>query len=237
MDDLPIGPLEPIRAEARAAGLVQIYYNEPSRVISFAPCDSESGGLTRLNVYYTTGTVATCLDHPREGQRQLFRRNVDMATLCELMREPRSHTGAGYHRRQRVKLEHSSQPAVPQLIQPLDEEAEARAQLERLYLEVADVGAVIAACVGRRQHMESQVAQRAEVRRLAEARRRENEQQTEAHRVETLRVAEARRQQTEAHRVETLRVAEARRQEDEHLAVLKRQMKDAERQLQEAQVC
>jgi len=88
------------RAEAHAAGLLEIYHNPKSRLVSFAPDGPAPGALTRLNVYYTTGTVGTCLGHPRQSKTQLFRRNVGLALLRELMHDPRLHTGTGYHRRQ-----------------------------------------------------------------------------------------------------------------------------------------
>ena len=90
--------LERVQQEARGANLYEIYVNHTSRVVSFAPNDDVSS-LTRLNVYWTTGTVGTCLDHPRQGKTQLFRRNVSSMLLRELMRDPRLHTGTGYHRR------------------------------------------------------------------------------------------------------------------------------------------
>ena len=96
--------LEVVRDEARLAGLYEIYYNEQSRVVSFASTDDHSSPV-RVNVYYTTGTVGTCLTHPRQGKTQLFRRNVDLSTLAELFREPRLHTGTGYHRSQRIRRE------------------------------------------------------------------------------------------------------------------------------------
>eukprot|EP00978_Attheya_sp_CCMP212_P042691 scaffold264884_cov28-Attheya_sp.AAC.2 len=41
-------------------------------------------------------TVATCIDHPRSGKTQLFRRNQTMTELELLFSNPRSHTGVGY---------------------------------------------------------------------------------------------------------------------------------------------
>jgi len=49
----------------------------------------------RLNFYLSTGTVGSCLDHPRQGKTQLFRRKVtDPSSLFD---NPRQHTGEGYH--------------------------------------------------------------------------------------------------------------------------------------------
>ena len=56
----------------------------------------------RINVYYTTGTVGTCLEHPTQGRTQMFRRNVTLAELEGIFRYPRVHTGKGY--KQRVSM-------------------------------------------------------------------------------------------------------------------------------------
>lgn len=49
--------------------------------------------MIRINIFWTTGTVGTCLDHPRQGKTQLFRRHVDLSTLREIFKNPRVHTG------------------------------------------------------------------------------------------------------------------------------------------------
>ena len=69
--------LERVRQEARGADLHEIYVNQTSRVVSFAPYDDVSS-LTRLNVYMYWTTVGTCIVHPRQGKTQLFRRNVSL---------------------------------------------------------------------------------------------------------------------------------------------------------------
>ena len=61
-----------LRAATRAAnehGFRQVQLNVKSRVVAFVNGRADC----RVNVYYTTGTVATCLDHPRQGKTQLFR--------------------------------------------------------------------------------------------------------------------------------------------------------------------
>ena len=57
----------------------------------------------RINVYYTTRTVGTCLNHPARGKTQLFRREVTMNQLAQIFENPRSHTGKGYYYRQNVR--------------------------------------------------------------------------------------------------------------------------------------
>lgn len=53
---------------------------------------------TRINVYYTKMTVATCLDHPVKGKTQLFRRNVSWSLLERIFANPRVHTSKGYQK-------------------------------------------------------------------------------------------------------------------------------------------
>jgi hypothetical protein len=60
---------------------------------------SYSDGSTRINVYLTKMTVATCLNHPKKGPTQLFRRNVTLSELTEIFDYPRKHTGKGYYKR------------------------------------------------------------------------------------------------------------------------------------------
>lgn len=53
----------------------------------------------RLNIYTTTMTVGTCLNHPKKGKTQLFRKNVSMDELEEIYKNPRVHTNKGYHKK------------------------------------------------------------------------------------------------------------------------------------------
>lgn len=58
----------------------------------------------RINVYLTTMSVATCLNHPKKGKTQLFRRDVNLKTLEAIFKNPRQHTGKGYYeKRNRTK--------------------------------------------------------------------------------------------------------------------------------------
>ena len=87
--------LDSIRAVARRHGYKEIQFNETSRVVAFR----DEAGTVRVNVYYTTGTVATCIDHPKSGKTQLFRRNMTLDDLDAIFANVRTHTGAGYYRR------------------------------------------------------------------------------------------------------------------------------------------
>ncbi len=63
--------LEMVRDEAHLAGLYEIYYNEQSRVISFAATDDHSSPV-RVNVYYTTGTSALASRTRTRARRSSF---------------------------------------------------------------------------------------------------------------------------------------------------------------------
>jgi hypothetical protein len=92
--------VEEVRRIAESYSYVELSLNEESRVISFR---SQSGS-ARINVYYTTGTVGTCLNHPKRGKTQLFRRETDMEQLDLVFQNPRSHTGKGYYRKTAQQL-------------------------------------------------------------------------------------------------------------------------------------
>ena len=87
--------VDQVRDIAERASYNEIQFNEKSRLISFRR-DTDA---TRINVYYSTGTVGTCLNHPKKGKTQLFRRNVDIDQLELIFFDPRSHTGKGYYRK------------------------------------------------------------------------------------------------------------------------------------------
>eukprot|EP00965_Chrysotila_dentata_P187778 6172344-Pleurochrysis_carterae.AAC.2 len=89
--------VEEVRALAIAAGLEEIYYNEKTGVVSFASadCDVEHDP-SRINVYYTTGTVVTCMSHPHQGRKQLFRCNVPLSVLPVLFHNRCINPSAGH---------------------------------------------------------------------------------------------------------------------------------------------
>lgn len=91
--------VEAIRRLAQQHRLAEVQFNETSRVIAFERITPDAMMPCRINVYYTTGTVATCLNHPRSGKTQLFRRNQTLDDLSAIFANPRQHTGVGYYRR------------------------------------------------------------------------------------------------------------------------------------------
>lgn len=86
-------PKEIIDDIAKRNGYVCFDYQENIGMASY------SDGATRINVYLTRMTVATCLNHPKKGATQLFRKNVDISMLNEIFSYPRKHTGKGYYKK------------------------------------------------------------------------------------------------------------------------------------------
>lgn len=83
-----------VREIATSSGWKEIDHQENIGMVSFS-----RNGHERINVYYTKGTVGTCLNHPKQGKTQLFRRNVGIDLLTRLFEKPRLHTRLGYKRR------------------------------------------------------------------------------------------------------------------------------------------
>jgi 5'-3' exonuclease len=63
----------------------------------------------RVNYWHTTGTMGTCLEHPKQGKTQLFRKDVNTQQQAkEIFDNPRKHTGKGYHRREEPQSNNNS---------------------------------------------------------------------------------------------------------------------------------
>ena len=69
-------------------------YQENIGMISFVKVIN--GDTARINIYTTKMTVATCINHPRKGKTQLFRKHVDKKLLTKIFENPRVHTHKGY---------------------------------------------------------------------------------------------------------------------------------------------
>lgn len=83
--------IETIKQIASEQGWAEIDHQENIKMISFRSAQR------RINVYYSKMTVATCVDHPKYGRTQMFRRGIwDEAELRTLFKNPRVHTGGGY---------------------------------------------------------------------------------------------------------------------------------------------
>jgi hypothetical protein len=84
-------PIDVVDAAAKDEGLFKIDFQENLGMVSY------SNGAVRINVYLTTMTVTTSLDHPKMGKGQLFRKNVSLEMLRGIFKNPRLHTGKGYY--------------------------------------------------------------------------------------------------------------------------------------------
>lgn len=93
---IPAYTVEEVRKAAAGTSFHLISHNKSSKLLSFR------SGTTRINVYYITAVVGTCLDHPTKGKTQLFRRNIDLNFLALLFRDPRIHYSKGYYTRNSI---------------------------------------------------------------------------------------------------------------------------------------
>lgn len=84
-------PLDKIELIANENNFSRIDFQDNIGLISY------SDGSTRINIYLTKMTVSTCLNHPKKGKTQLFRKRVDETMLKEIFEYPRKHTGKGYY--------------------------------------------------------------------------------------------------------------------------------------------
>lgn len=81
------------RGFAFELGWEEIDHQEKIKMVSFR----KKG--TRINIYYGTGTVGTCLAHPKKGKTQLFRRHCSLYEIVEIFKNPRIHTKKGYRQK------------------------------------------------------------------------------------------------------------------------------------------
>ena len=83
--------IDKIRSIAKKYNYVEVDHQENIFMLSF-----RLNGV-RINVYYSRMTIATCIDHPKKGKTQMFRKGVwDLKLLDKLFQYPRLHTGIGY---------------------------------------------------------------------------------------------------------------------------------------------
>lgn len=59
-------------------------------------CVERAGETIFVNVFYDKAVVGIIFSHPRMGQTQSFRSQVDLSELRRIFRDPRMHTGDGY---------------------------------------------------------------------------------------------------------------------------------------------
>lgn len=90
-------PLEQIEVLAISKGWEKISHQENIKMVSFFKLG------VRVNIYYSTGSVATSLNHPIKGKTQLYRRGANMELLGKIFDNPRAHTGVGYYRKDEIR--------------------------------------------------------------------------------------------------------------------------------------
>lgn len=81
-----------IRAMAHDYQWTEVWHKPQERCLRFRRHRNDL-----IDVWYTKMTVATIIDHPSGRRKPLYRRNMSMAMLELLYKNPRQHTGAGYY--------------------------------------------------------------------------------------------------------------------------------------------
>jgi len=104
-----------VKAVARQQGYEELPVgdNERNHLLRFRhPSKRGCGGTTsetgpvKICVYFTTGKVATSLEHPRAGKGQLQRTVKDKHMLTMVFNYPRVHSNTGYHKKEETKKRH-----------------------------------------------------------------------------------------------------------------------------------
>ena len=84
-------------------------------VILHKPNPNGGVKLMKINVWCTTGTVGSYLKHPKQGNTQLFRRDIaSWGELDKILDNPRVHTTKGYQRKKERKSKEVAADAVPE---------------------------------------------------------------------------------------------------------------------------
>ncbi len=78
-------------------GWTLLCYKVGAEMISFTK--EYKGSKARINVWLTTKTVSTALNHPKQGKTQLYRKKVDIPLMHKIFKNPRTHTNRGYQKR------------------------------------------------------------------------------------------------------------------------------------------
>lgn len=82
--------IDEIKIMAKEHDWEYLTFQEDIGMLSFTKNDM------RMNIYTTKMTVGTCLNHPKKGKTQLFRKHVTPDELKKLFKNPRHHTNKGY---------------------------------------------------------------------------------------------------------------------------------------------
>lgn len=55
----------------------------------------------KVNIYLTTLSVSTAMNHPKKGKTQLHRKNSCLEHIEQILKNPRVHTKRGYYQKKR----------------------------------------------------------------------------------------------------------------------------------------
>lgn len=58
-------------------------------------------GAVKINLYSTSFTMTTQMDHPKQGKTQLHRKGLTLLQIKEVFINPRIHTGMGYQKKKK----------------------------------------------------------------------------------------------------------------------------------------
>lgn len=53
----------------------------------------------KCNIYLSTLTVQTTINHPKKGRGQLNRKRLSLSEVVSILENPRKHTGKGYYKK------------------------------------------------------------------------------------------------------------------------------------------
>jgi len=82
-----------IKIMAKIHKWVFLEFQEDIGLVSFTKDDM------RINIYASKMTVGTCINHPKQGKTQLFRKKVTPKEMNKIFKNPRVHTNKGYKRK------------------------------------------------------------------------------------------------------------------------------------------
>lgn len=85
--------LAPIRALAAKYTYRELWHRPDEARVRF-----KQGADTIVDVWYKTMTVGTVLTHPSKGRKQLFRKDMSMALVESILKNPRVHTSEGFYK-------------------------------------------------------------------------------------------------------------------------------------------
>jgi hypothetical protein len=114
--EAPMGVLDPdaVSTHGSSYGWYEHDYQWSQGELVILRKADRNGDSMQLNVWCTTGTVGSYLNHPAQGKTQLFRREVDsLHDLCAILENPRVHTGDGYHRKRNRPQEQARELPCP----------------------------------------------------------------------------------------------------------------------------